>query len=115
MNIGKLITISMAISGGFAGLAGTNFVLGYKHYYELGFSDGAGFIGIAVALIAKNNPFAVVAVAIFFGMLEYGGLTINSIVPKEIVSIIQAIVILSIIVISKIFDRKFLKFKPAND
>jgi simple sugar transport system permease protein len=100
MNVKKLNVLSMVIAGGFAGLAGLNFVNGYKHYFELGFSQNAGYIGIAVALIARNNPFAVIIVAVFFGILEYGGLTINTAVPKEIVTILQAIVILFIIAMS---------------
>lgn len=105
MNTKKLTLYSMAIAGGFAGLAGSNFVSGYKHYFELGFSEGAGYLGIAIALIARNNPFAVIPAAIFFGILAYGGLTINTIVPKEIVSILQAILILLVIIISKLFER----------
>ncbi|HTK82037.1 MAG TPA: hypothetical protein VL633_07075, partial [Bacteroidota bacterium] len=93
------------LSGGLAGLGGSNFVLGYKHYYEIGFSDGAGFMGIAVALLAKNNPLAIVLTAVFFGTLEYGGLTINTFVPKELVNILQAIIILSTIVLTKLFDK----------
>lgn len=109
MKIRWLIVSSMAISGGFAGLAGTNFVNGYKHYFELGFSEGAGFIGIAVALIAKNNPFGVILVSLFFGILEYGGLTVNTLVPKELVTMLQAIVIFFVIIISKILEKKKLK------
>lgn len=107
MNVKKLTVISMAISGGFAGLGGLNFVNGYKHYFELGFSENAGYVGIAVALIARNNPWGIILVAIFFGMLEYGGLTVNTIVPKEIVTILQAVVILCIITITYIFDKRF--------
>ena len=61
-------------------------------------------IGIAVALLGKNHPVGIVATALFFGMLEYGGLTINTLVPKELVNILQAIIILSMIILSKIFD-----------
>ncbi len=111
MNVNRLILASMAISGGFAGLAGTNSVLGYKHYFELGSSDGAGYIGIAVALIAKNNPAGIILVSIFFGILEYGGLTVNTIVPKELVTILQAIVIFFVIIITKFLEKK--KFKTA--
>ncbi len=93
------------MSGAMAGLVGSNYVLGYKHYFELGFSEGAGFIGIAVALLARNNPIAVIFTAIFFGILEYGSLTINTIVPKELANILQAVVILSIITLTKVFDR----------
>jgi general nucleoside transport system permease protein len=110
MNVKKLIVISMAVAGGFAGLAGMNFVNGYKHYFELGFSENAGYVGIAVALIARNNPWGVIIVALFFGVLEYGGLTVNTIVPKEIVTILQAVVILFIITITHLFDKK-LKIK----
>jgi len=111
MNVKGLIFSSMAISGGLAGLAGINFVNGYKHYFELGFSEGVGYIGIAVALIAKNNPVGVILVSIFFGILEYGGLTVNTIVPKELVTMLQAIVIFFVIIISKILEKK--KFKIA--
>lgn len=111
MNVKRLIFSSMAISGGLAGLAGMNFVNGYKHYFELGFSESVGYIGIAVALIAKNNPVGVILISIFFGILEYGGLTVNTIVPKELVTMLQAIVIFFVIIISKILEKK--KFKIA--
>lgn len=106
MNVKKLTVYSMAIAGGFAGLGGLNFVNGYKHYFELGFSENAGYVGIAVALIARNNPFAIVLVAVFFGILEYGGLTVNTLVPKEIVTILQGVIILLIITFTKFFDKR---------
>jgi simple sugar transport system permease protein len=107
MNTGKLTILAMAIAGGFAGIGGLNFVNGYKHYFELGFTENAGYVGIAVALIARNNPFAIIVVAVFFGILEYGGLTVNTMVPKEIVTILQGVVILLIITLTGIFDKKF--------
>ncbi len=106
VNVGNRITTAMAIAGGCAGLAGSNFVLGYKHYFELGFSDGTGFIGIAVALLAQNNPLAVIVTALLFSVLEYGSLTINTIVPKELSNILQAIVIIIMIVIIKLLAAK---------
>ncbi len=101
------ITTTMMIAGGLSGLVGTNFVMGYKHYFELGFSDGIGFIGIAVALLAKNNPGGIVIASLFFGILEYGGLTINTLVPKEIVNILQATVIIALIILGKVLQRWF--------
>lgn len=106
MNVKKLTLLAMLIAGGFAGLGGLNFVNGYKHYFELGFSENAGYVGIAVALIARNNPFAIIIVAIFFGILEYGGLTVNTLVPKEIVTILQGIIILLIITFTKVLDKR---------
>lgn len=107
MNVKRITISAMVIAGGLAGLAGMNFVNGYKHYFELGFSENAGYVGIAVALISRNNPFAIIAVAVFFGILEYGELTVNTLVPKEIVTILQGIIILLIITVTKFFDHKF--------
>jgi len=95
----------MAAAGGIAGLAGCNFVLGYKHYFELGFSENTGFIGIAVALLAENNPVGIIFSALLFGLLSYGGLTVNSLVPKELVNILQGLIILFVITFTKLFDR----------
>lgn len=104
INVRKKIIMTMTMAGGIAGLVGSNFVMGYKHYFELGFSEGAGFIGIAAALLARNNPLGVILTSVFFGILEYGSLTINTLVPKELANILQAIVIIFIIVITKLTD-----------
>jgi general nucleoside transport system permease protein len=113
MNISRLTIIGMALAGGFAGLGGVNFVNGYKHYFEIGLSESAGYVGIAVALIARNNPFAVIIVAVFFGILEYGGLTINTMVPKEIVTILQGLIILLVISLSYLFDKRRFRIKHS--
>jgi len=68
---------SMAIAGGLAGLVGVNFVLGYKHYFEEGFTAGVGYMGIAVALLGRNHPLGVVLAALLFGTLSQGGLVIK--------------------------------------
>jgi ABC-type uncharacterized transport system permease subunit len=96
---------AMAISGALGGLAGMNFVLGYKHFFELGFSAGAGFLGIAVALLGRNHPVGVVLAALFFGALSHGGLAINQRVPKELVDVLQAIVILLAICVQQVVER----------
>ena len=93
----------MALSGAVAGLAGSSFILGYEHYYEADFSAGAGFQGIAVALLARNRPLAVIPSAIFFGALSYGGLVANAVVPRELLDVLQAVILLLFIV----FDRWF--------
>ncbi len=87
---------AMLISGAVAGIGGLNFVLGYKHYYEDGFSTGAGFLGIAVALVGRNNPVGVVLAALLFGTLSQGGLAVNALVPKQMVDVLQAVVIIAV-------------------
>ena len=103
--IGRTQVVAMALSGALAGLGGVNFVLGYKHYFELGFSAGAGFLGIAVALLGRNHPAGIVVAALFFGALSYGGLVINQRVPKELVEVLQALVILLAISAQVVTER----------
>ena len=81
--------------------------MGYKGYYELGFSNNLGFTAIAVALLAKNNPIGVIFSALLFGILDYGGLAVNNIVPKEIMFVIQGIVILSILSVDKLVEKYY--------
>jgi simple sugar transport system permease protein len=85
---------AFALAGALAGLGGTSFVLGYKHWFEQDFTGGAGFMGIAVALIGRNHPVGVLVAALFFGMLAYGGLVVNQRVPSDLVNVLRALVIL---------------------
>ena len=87
---------ALAVSGAIAGLGGLNYVLGYKHYYEEGFATGAGFLGIAVALVGRNHPFGIVLAALLFATLSQGGLAVNALVPKQMVDVLQAVVILAV-------------------
>jgi len=105
VRLGRAQVAAMAISGALAGLGGTNFVLGYKHFFELGFPGGVGFLGIAVALVGRNQPLGVVLAALVFGALSHGGLAINQRVPKELVDILEAIVILSAIGVQTVVQR----------
>jgi simple sugar transport system permease protein len=96
VRVGRVQVAAMALSGAIAGLVGSNFVLGYKHYYEDNFSGGAGFMGIAVAILARGNPLGVIVAALLFGTLSQGSLAINAIVPKEIVDVIVAVIIFAV-------------------
>lgn len=96
VRVGGVWMRAMAVSGALAGLGGLNFVLGYKHYYEDGFAGGSGFLGIAVALVGRNDPVGVVLAALFFATLSQGGLAINAVVPKQMVEVLQGVVILAV-------------------
>ena len=96
---------TMGIGGAAAGLGAANILLGYKHYYEAGMTSGIGFTGIAVALLAGAHPLWVMLSALFFGILEYGGLTVNAYIPKDIFMMIEAITILLVISFSALGKR----------
>lgn len=103
--VGRLIVQTMLLSGALAGLAGSSFILGYKRYYEGDFSSGAGFTGIAVALLARNRPLLLIPSAIFFGILSYGGLVVNNIVPRELLEVLQAVILILFIVFDRLLQR----------
>ncbi|MEI6740440.1 MAG: ABC transporter permease [Gemmatimonadaceae bacterium] len=96
VQVPRVIWQTMALSGALAGLGGMNFVLGYKGYYEEGFAGGAGFLGIAVALVGRNHPLGIVLAAVLFATLSQGGLAVNALVPKQLTDILTAVVILAV-------------------
>ncbi|MBE1283270.1 MAG: ABC transporter permease [Rhodobacteraceae bacterium] len=92
----KIIMIAMLISGGLAGMMATNNVMGEAERLVLNSTEGAGFIGIAVALMGRSHPFGVFLAAILFGFLYQGGaeLALWTSIPRELIVVIQALVIL---------------------
>jgi ABC-type uncharacterized transport system permease subunit len=96
VHVGGVWLRAMVMSGALAGLGGLNYVLGYKHYYEEGFQTGSGFLGIAVALVGRSHPGGVVLAALLFATLSQGGLAVNALVPKQMVEVLQAVVILAV-------------------
>ena len=96
VHVGRVWWQAMLVSGAIAGLGGLNYVIGYKGYYEEGFAAGSGFLGIAVALVGRNHPAGVIVAALLFATLSQGGLAVNALVPKQMVEVLQAVVIIAI-------------------
>jgi len=92
----KITLIVMLVSGGLAGLMATNNVMGEAERLMLNATEGAGFIGIAVALMGRSHPLGVFLAAILFGFLYQGGaeLALWTKIPRELIVVIQALVIL---------------------
>ncbi len=98
INITRSIVVSMAISGGLAGVAGSIEVLGVSacHCLPMFFSSGYGFDAIAISLLAKNDPFGILATSFLWGAMRNGAdlMELNSGVSKYIISLIQALALL---------------------
>ncbi|HGG63918.1 MAG TPA: ABC transporter permease, partial [Rhodobacteraceae bacterium] len=93
----KIIMISMFISGALAGMLSINVVMGEQERLIKEFVEGAGFVGIAVALMGRNHPVGIILAAILFGMLTQGGFELLWEMPnisKEVVLVIQGMIIL---------------------
>ena len=94
---GRQIIISMLLSGALAAGVGLNEVMGVQHKIQIGFTEGYGFTGIAVALMGRNHPFGIIFAALLFGALYQGGGELSFEMPnisREMVSVIQGLVIL---------------------
>ncbi len=89
----------MGIAGGLAGLVGVAEVLGNAGKFRVGFSPEYGFIGIAVALLGRNQPFGVVLAALLMGALHKGTADLDletERVTRELSLVLQALIILAV-------------------
>lgn len=69
----RMTIVALAISGALAAFVGVNEIAGVHHKLLLDFVAGAGFTGIAVALMGRNHPIGIALSALLFGALAQGG------------------------------------------
>ena len=115
----RLIMIAMTLSGGLAGMVAINETLGVQGRLVLEFVAGAGFVGIAVALMGRNHPVGIALAALLFGALYQGGQELQFAMPgvsREMVVVIQALVILFTGAMEGLFrpslERAFMVLSP---
>ncbi len=97
MSESRITVITMMISGGLAGMMALNPIMGEQARMQLDFVQGAGFVGIAVALMGRSHPAGIIPAAVLFGMLYQGGAEISFEMPsisRDMIVIIQGLVIL---------------------
>ena len=93
----RIIVVTMIISGALAGMMALNPIMGDQHRVQLDFVTGAGFVGIAVALMGRSHPVGIIPAAILFGALYQGGAELSFEIPtisRDMIVIIQGLVIL---------------------
>lgn len=93
----RIVVITMMISGALAGMMALNPVLGAQGRLQFDFVQGAGFVGIAVALMGRSHPAGIIPAAILFGVLYQGGAELAFEMPnisRDMIVIIQGLVIL---------------------
>jgi ABC-type uncharacterized transport system permease subunit len=97
VSISRTIIVAMLISGALAGLAAVNSIMGSTHYLSLNFPAGAGFVGIAIALMGRQHPVGIFLSAVLFGALIQGGFDLSlekPNIPQETFIFIQGLIIL---------------------
>jgi simple sugar transport system permease protein len=93
---GKRVITAMLIAGGFAGLAGSLYVLGIGHRFEQNFSPEYGLIALTCALLAKVNPAASLFTALYYALLLNGAayMQISTEVPRSLVILLTGLLVL---------------------
>jgi general nucleoside transport system permease protein len=99
------------ISGALAGFVGLNHLLGDAGFLGANYETQLGFTGIAVAFLGRNHPFGIVVAAVALGLLNRGedGLALVTDLPREIVIILEGLLILSVVIAYEITRRIILR------
>ena len=100
---GPILVAAFLASGALAGLAGGIEVAGVTHALYEGLSPGHGYAAIAVALLARLDPLAVVATGVLFGALDAGAgaMQREAGVPAAWVQGVQALSILAVLAVDQ--------------
>ncbi|PXY17279.1 ABC transporter permease [Prauserella endophytica] len=115
VNVKKMVLASMLLSGAVAGLVGMPQLLGASHSYSLDFPAGLGFTGIAIALLGRNHPIGMAFAAFLWGALDQTSNVLDlSGVPKEIVVIMQGVIVLSVVIAYELVRRYKLRLEQRD-
>lgn len=102
----KMIVVSLLVSGAVAGLVGMPEILGRDHAYTLNFAAGYGFAGIGIALLGRNHPVGIAFGSLLWAFLEKAKVALDNVgVPREIATIMQGAIVLSVVVAYEIVKR----------
>jgi len=116
MPTGSTLVATMALAGALAGLAGVNEVMGFRYRFLDNFAGGIGFLGIAVALLGRVRVSGVLASALLFGVLNAGAVEVDLFteVPREIVLVVQAAILLFVVAADEITRRALLRLRTGD-
>ncbi|MGJ3265102.1 MAG: ABC transporter permease [Salinarimonas sp.] len=114
--VGRLVVACAAIAGACAGLAGFFEVAAVHGQANAALVAGYGFTGILVAFLARQNPLAIVPVAILFGALAAAGGLIQRRMglPDASVLVLQGILFVVLLASETLYGR-FRVFRPAGE
>jgi ABC-type uncharacterized transport system permease subunit len=117
VKISGMIIVVMLISGALAGLGSVNSILGSTHYLSLGFVNGAGFVGIAIALMGRQHPVGIFLSSVLFGALIQGGFDLSlekPNIPTETFIFIQGLIILFCGAMENLYAPAIIKLLKAR-
>jgi len=107
VNVKKMVVIAMLLSGAVAGLIGLPALFGDSHNFGPTFQTGIGFLGIAVALLGRNNPIGIAFGALIFAFLSEQANLLNILVgvSPDIVAVTQGVIVMAVVIAHEIVRR----------
>ncbi|MBI1758240.1 MAG: ABC transporter permease [Actinobacteria bacterium] len=115
VSVKRMVASAMLLSGAVAGLVGMPQLLGSSYSYSLDFPTGLGFTGIAIALLGRNSPIGMAFAALLWGVLDQSANVLDITgVPKEIVAIMQGVIVLSVVVAYELVRRYRLRLEQRD-
>ena len=107
VDVKKMIVASMLLSGAVAGLIGMPTLFGDAHNYGSSFQTGIGFLGIAVALLGRNNPVGIAFGALIFAFLSEQGNLLNILVgvSPDIIAVTQGVIVMAVVIAYEVVRR----------
>jgi general nucleoside transport system permease protein len=106
--VARVTATAFLVSGALAALAGAAEVCGVTFALYDKLSPGYGYTAIAVALLARLHPLAVVASALLFGFLEAGASALqrSAGIPSVTVYALEALIILAVVAAGHFVPRR---------
>lgn len=111
----RMVIISMLLSGAVAGLVGMPVLFGRQYAFTMDTQAGLGFAGIAVALLGRNHPLGIAIGALLWSFLDQQKVNLSRLgVSNELVSILQGIIVLSVVIAYEVVRRLNTRLEQAK-
>jgi general nucleoside transport system permease protein len=107
VDVKRMTLTAMVLSGAAAGLVGMPLLFGQDFSYGTTFQAGLGFAGIAIALLGRNHPVGIAFAALLWAFLDgqSNALQIQANVSKELVFIIQGVILFAVVIAYELVRR----------
>jgi general nucleoside transport system permease protein len=114
VNVKRMTVYAMLLSGAVAGLVGLPLLLGAQYTFTVNFPGNYGFTGIAIALLGRNHPVGIAFGALLWAFLDVSAQILDLVgVPREIIVIMQGVIVLSVVIAYEVTRRIKVKRQQA--
>jgi ABC-type uncharacterized transport system permease subunit len=116
VNVRRMVVSAMLLSGAVAGLVGLPGMFSDSHNYGSSFQAGLGFVGIAVALLGRNNPLGIAFGALIFAFLSQQATLLNILagISPDIILVTQGVMVMAVVIAYEIVRRYRVRLEQAQ-